>query len=66
MGLYGTRNFYLDVHDPDLDDDNIVRIGVWHVLPKHLAKRFSKELKIDEVIFKLNSVRLRIIILFKQ
>lgn len=64
MGLYATRNFFLDVLDSDVeaereDDsdhsvdakkkDATVRIGVWHVLPKHVVKRFAKELQIDEV-----------------
>ncbi|XP_037949153.1 lysophosphatidylserine lipase ABHD12 isoform X2 [Teleopsis dalmanni] len=36
IGLYGTRNFYLTVKDSDVDDEEGVRIGVWHVLPVYM------------------------------
>ncbi|XP_018792020.1 PREDICTED: monoacylglycerol lipase ABHD12 isoform X2 [Bactrocera latifrons] len=48
VGLFGTRSLNLSVLDPDVEERHDgVRIGVWHVLPLHLAKRFAKELKID-------------------
>ncbi|XP_053962955.1 lysophosphatidylserine lipase ABHD12 isoform X2 [Anastrepha ludens] len=48
VGLFGTRNLHLSVLDPDAEERHDgVRIGVWHVLPLHLVKRFAKELKID-------------------
>lgn len=50
MGLFGTRCLNLSVLDPDAEERHDgVRIGVWHVLPLHLTKRFAKELKIDMV-----------------
>ena len=68
MGLYASRSFFLDVLDSDVEaereDDSdhgvdlkkreaaTVRIGVWHVLPKHVVKRFAKEMQLDEVSFK--------------
>ncbi|XP_073848341.1 lysophosphatidylserine lipase ABHD12 isoform X3 [Musca autumnalis] len=53
VGLYATRSFYLDVPDPDVEEDGTgkkrhVRIGLWHVLPKHVAKRFAKELQLSD------------------
>ena len=66
MGLYATRSFFIDVLDSDVEaereDDSdhgvdlkkreaTVRIGVWHVLPKHVVKRFAKEMHLDEVSF---------------
>ncbi|KAL5287169.1 ABHD12B family protein [Megaselia abdita] len=51
VGLYGTRNFYIKVKDEEEfqgKHDEEFNIGLWHVLPRSLAKRFSKELKIDE------------------
>lgn len=54
VGLYATRSFHLNVPDADVEEDDAenkryVRIGLWHVLPKHVAKRFSKELQLSEV-----------------
>lgn len=46
-GLYATRNFYVSHRDPDGDHD--IQIGVWHVLPNYIAKKFSKELNLSEV-----------------
>lgn len=51
VGLFGTRNFYLKVKDEDEFEGKHhedFRIGLWHVLPRSVAKRFSKELIIDE------------------
>ncbi|XP_058986454.1 lysophosphatidylserine lipase ABHD12 isoform X1 [Musca domestica] len=53
VGLYATRSFHLNVPDADVEEDDAenkryVRIGLWHVLPKHVAKRFSKELQLSE------------------
>lgn len=48
-GLYATRNFYIYHRDPKRLLD--VRIGVWHVLPNHVVKRFGKELRVrDEIV----------------
>ncbi|XP_067627025.1 lysophosphatidylserine lipase ABHD12 isoform X2 [Eurosta solidaginis] len=48
VGLFGARSLHLSVLDPDAEDRHDgVRIGVWHVLPLQLTKRFAKELKID-------------------
>lgn len=67
MGLYATRSFYLNVPDSDVEEEDSnkddhheesivskrhVRIGLWHVLPKHVAKRFAKELQLSEVSVK--------------
>lgn len=62
VGLYATRNFFLEVPDSDVettkdDEDHSkvtrkrhsVRIGVWHVLPKQVVKRFTKEMQLGEV-----------------
>ncbi|EDW71427.1 lysophosphatidylserine lipase ABHD12 isoform X1 [Drosophila virilis] len=46
VGLYATRNFYITVKDHDEDDDG-VRIGVWHVLPKNTVRRFRRELHVE-------------------
>ncbi|KAI8116891.1 hypothetical protein FF38_06700 [Lucilia cuprina] len=59
VGLYATRSFFLDVPDSDVEkeqDDSehgvlshkpaTVRIGVWHVLPKQVVKRFAKEMQL--------------------
>ncbi|XP_023168674.2 lysophosphatidylserine lipase ABHD12 isoform X2 [Drosophila hydei] len=45
IGLYATRNFYITVKNHDEDEDG-VRIGVWHVLPKNAARRFRRELNV--------------------
>lgn len=62
VGLYATRSFFLDVTDSDIENEKddedhngvvkkpaSVRIGVWHVLPKHVVKRFTKEMQLEEV-----------------
>lgn len=50
VGLFGTRSLHLSVLDPDADERHDgVRIGIWHVLPLQLAKRFAQELRIDMV-----------------
>ncbi|TDG51024.1 hypothetical protein AWZ03_002679 [Drosophila navojoa] len=46
IGLFATRNFYITVKDHDEDDDG-VRIGVWHVLPKNVVHRFRRELRVE-------------------
>lgn len=48
LGLYATRQFYISskVHDDDVD----VQLGVWHVLPNYIAKKFSTQLNLNEVI----------------
>ncbi|XP_055902083.1 lysophosphatidylserine lipase ABHD12 isoform X1 [Eupeodes corollae] len=48
VNLCATRNFYLNVKDPDVDKEDGVRIGVWHVLPIQLVKRFARELNLNE------------------
>lgn len=48
LGLYATRNFYVNYHD-SYDDKNI-SLGVWHILPNYMAKKFSSELGLTEVI----------------
>lgn len=45
VGLHGTRNFYVTHRDQDEE----IRLGVWHILPNYIAKRFSKELSLSEV-----------------
>lgn len=53
-GLYGARNFYITYHDPKRDLD--VKLGVWHVLPNHIVKKFSKQLSVsEEDLLKINS-----------
>ena len=47
-GLYATRNFYVDYEDKD--DEKDINLGCWHVLPNDLAKKYSKELKIETEI----------------
>lgn len=49
VNLCATRNFYLHVKDPDVDKEDGVKIGVWHVLPIQLVKRFAKELNLNEI-----------------
>lgn len=44
-GLYATRNFYLKYTDPKRDRE--VSLGVWHVLPNHVVRRFARQLKIS-------------------
>lgn len=63
LGLYATRNFYVKYHD-DNEEKNI-SLGVWHILPNYIAKRFSNELGLTEVtcIFALNIVWLLLILL---
>uniref|UniRef100_A0A1I8NV95 Serine aminopeptidase S33 domain-containing protein n=2 Tax=Stomoxys calcitrans TaxID=35570 RepID=A0A1I8NV95_STOCA len=60
VGLYATRSFFLNVPDPDVEDNvsqdkddggrtkRHVRIGLWHVLPKHVVKRFAKEMQLSD------------------
>lgn len=45
FGLHATRNFYVTHRD----GDDEIQIGLWHVLPNYIAKRFSKELNLSEV-----------------
>ncbi|XP_034654231.1 lysophosphatidylserine lipase ABHD12 isoform X1 [Drosophila subobscura] len=47
IGLYATRNFYITVKENDEDEDG-VRIGVWHVLPRNAVRRFKRELQVEE------------------
>ncbi|KAI9577649.1 lysophosphatidylserine lipase ABHD12 isoform X1 [Glossina fuscipes] len=61
VGLYATRSFFLNVRDSDVDNEttnneasrktSIIRIGIWHVLPRHVAKRFAKELHVNTDVF---------------
>ncbi|XP_017077266.1 lysophosphatidylserine lipase ABHD12 isoform X2 [Drosophila eugracilis] len=51
IGLYATRNFYITVKDHDQDEDG-VRIGVWHVLPSNAVRRFKRELRVEEEVAK--------------
>ncbi|KXJ71374.1 hypothetical protein RP20_CCG020746, partial [Aedes albopictus] len=45
-GLYATRNFTISHLDQQEDVD--VVLGVYHVLPDHLVRKYAKELHIDE------------------
>lgn len=45
FGLHATRNFYVTHRD----GDDEIQIGVWHILPNYIAKRFAKELNLSEV-----------------
>uniref|UniRef100_A0A336L1B9 CSON003365 protein n=1 Tax=Culicoides sonorensis TaxID=179676 RepID=A0A336L1B9_CULSO len=47
-GLWATRNFYIYHKDPKRQLN--VRLGVWHVLPNHVVKRFAKQLRVREEI----------------
>lgn len=47
LGLYATRNFYVNYHDDNAEKN--VSLGVWHILPNYIAKRFSSELGLTEV-----------------
>lgn len=47
LGLYGTRHFYINYKDEE--DGADIKIGVWHVLPNIVVKRFAKQLHINEV-----------------
>lgn len=47
LGLYATRNFYV-THRDEFEEENVT-LGVWHILPNYIAKRFSKQLKLSEV-----------------
>lgn len=47
VGLFGTRNFYVTVKDADTEKEDGIKIGVWHVLPLTLTKRFAKELHLE-------------------
>lgn len=47
-GLYATRNFYIYHRDPKRQLN--VRIGVWHVLPNFVVKRFGKQLRVNDAI----------------
>ncbi|XP_017120545.1 lysophosphatidylserine lipase ABHD12 isoform X2 [Drosophila elegans] len=49
VGLYATRNFYITVKDHDQDEDG-VRVGVWHVLPSNAVRRFKRELRVEEEV----------------
>ncbi|XP_031621471.1 lysophosphatidylserine lipase ABHD12 isoform X2 [Contarinia nasturtii] len=50
LGLYATRNFYVKYRDNN--EEKNVTLGVWHILPNYIAKKFSKELglKATEII----------------
>lgn len=54
VGLYATRNFYITYHDWSEDKD--VSLGVWHILPNYVARKFSQELGLDEVYYSLVDV----------
>lgn len=47
LGLYATRNFYHKYHD-NIEEKNVT-LGVWHILPNYIAKKFAKELGVKEV-----------------
>ncbi|KAH8248092.1 hypothetical protein KR038_012061 [Drosophila bunnanda] len=49
VGLHATRNFYITVKDHDEDEDG-VRIGVWHVLPRNAVQCFKQELNVEEAV----------------
>lgn len=46
--MYGTRNFYINYKDPKGNRD--VSLGVWHVLPNHVVRRFARALNITPKI----------------
>lgn len=47
LGLYATRNFYVK-HRDKVDETNVT-LGVWHILPNYIAKKFSNELGLSQV-----------------
>lgn len=47
VGICATRNFYV-THRDDVEEKNVT-LGVWHILPNYIAKKFAKELKLTEV-----------------
>ncbi|XP_055383385.1 lysophosphatidylserine lipase ABHD12 isoform X3 [Condylostylus longicornis] len=60
-GLYATRNFYIKTKDSDVDDEvEEVKLGAWHLLPIQIAKKFSKELNLNNDAIKdiLNSTEI--------
>lgn len=50
LGLYATRNFYVNYHDEN-NDEKSISLGVWHILPNYIAKKFSSELGLNAVNF---------------
>lgn len=48
LGLFATRNFYINYRDSS--EEKNVTLGVWHMLPNNVAKKFSEELGLSEVI----------------
>lgn len=44
-GLYGTRSFFVKYKDPKREIE--VSLGVWHVLPNHIVRRFAKQLAVE-------------------
>lgn len=46
-GLYATRQFYIS--SKHQDDEYEIQLGVWHILPNYIAKKFSTELNLNEV-----------------
>lgn len=49
-GLFATRNFQIRHYDPI--EEREIELGAWHMLPNYAAKKFSKELTFDEVLFR--------------
>lgn len=56
LGLYATRNFHITyTHDVDVTHvytdygggDIDIKLGAWHILPVQVAKKFSRELNLD-------------------
>lgn len=47
LGLYATRHFYINYDDTE-ENVGTVKLGVWHCLPTHIAKRFAKQLHVSE------------------
>ncbi|CAO1414936.1 unnamed protein product [Diamesa tonsa] len=47
LGLYATRHFYIKYDDTE-ENVGTVKLGVWHCLPTHIAKRFAKQLHVSD------------------
>lgn len=49
IDLYATRNFYVEVKDNSQAKPINLKVGVWHVLPTYVVKKFSERFHLNDV-----------------
>ncbi|CAD7088179.1 unnamed protein product [Hermetia illucens] len=56
IDLYATRNFYVEVKDNSQAKPINLKVGVWHVLPTYVVKKFNERFHLnDQALAEINN-----------